>query len=40
MEVATGYVKAIVNLELGDDGDYSETYNYAVGESTEPGSTF
>jgi cell division protein FtsI (penicillin-binding protein 3) len=40
MEVTTGYVKAIVNLELGDDGDYSETYNYAVGESTEPGSTF
>jgi cell division protein FtsI (penicillin-binding protein 3) len=40
MEVATGDVKAIVNLELGSDGDYHETYNYAVGESTEPGSTF
>jgi cell division protein FtsI (penicillin-binding protein 3) len=40
MEVATGDVKAIANLELGDDGDYHETYNYAVGESTEPGSTF
>ena len=40
MEVATGDVKAIANLELGTDGGYHETYNYAVGESTEPGSTF
>jgi cell division protein FtsI (penicillin-binding protein 3) len=40
MEVATGDVKAIANLELGSDGGYHETYNYAVGESTEPGSTF
>jgi cell division protein FtsI (penicillin-binding protein 3) len=40
MEVATGDIKAIANLELGGDGGYHETYNYAVGESTEPGSTF
>ena len=40
MEVETGDIKAIVNLEIGNDGDYHETYNYAVGESTEPGSTF
>jgi cell division protein FtsI (penicillin-binding protein 3) len=40
MEVATGDVKAIANLELGDDGEYHETYNYAIAESTEPGSTF
>jgi cell division protein FtsI (penicillin-binding protein 3) len=40
MEVATGDIRAIANLELGGDGDYHETYNYAVGESTEPGSTF
>ena len=40
MEVETGDIKAIANLELGKDGDYSETYNYAIGESTEPGSTF
>jgi cell division protein FtsI (penicillin-binding protein 3) len=40
MQVATGDVKAIANLELQDDGGYRETYNYAVGESTEPGSTF
>ncbi len=40
MEVETGDIKAIANLELGTDGGYHETYNYAVGESTEPGSTF
>ena len=40
MEVATGDVKAIANLEIGSDGDYHETYNYAIAESTEPGSTF
>ena len=40
MEVSTGDIKAIANLELGSDGDYHETYNYAIGESTEPGSTF
>ncbi|MCX6325522.1 MAG: penicillin-binding protein [Bacteroidia bacterium] len=40
MEVATGDVEAIANLELGSDGNYHETYNYAIGESTEPGSTF
>ena len=40
MEVSTGFIKAIANLGLQSDGDYHETYNYAVGESTEPGSTF
>lgn len=40
MEVKTGDIKAIANLELGEDGNYYESYNYAVGESTEPGSTF
>ena len=40
MEVKTGDIKAIVNLQLGRDGAYHETYNYAIGESTEPGSTF
>ena len=40
MEVSTGDIKAIANLEIGSDGGYHETYNYAVGESTEPGSTF
>lgn len=40
MEVATGDIKAIANLGQKGDGTYGETYNYAVGESTEPGSTF
>lgn len=40
MEVATGEIKAMVNLELGSDGEYYESYNYAVAERHEPGSTF
>lgn len=40
MEVKTGAIKAIANLSRDDDGDYWEYYNYAIGESAEPGSTF
>ncbi|MEM9856795.1 MAG: penicillin-binding protein [Bacteroidota bacterium] len=40
MEVATGEVKAIVNLERNKSGYYYERYNYAVGGLIEPGSTF
>lgn len=40
MEVETGNIRAIANLEQDGNGNYSETYNYAVAESTEPGSTF
>ena len=41
MEVATGKILAIANLRItGEDGGYSEQYNYAIGESTQPGSTF
>jgi len=40
MEVKTGKVKAIANLSRDEDGNYSEKYNYAIGEATEPGSTF
>lgn len=40
MEVKTGYIKAIANLSLSGDSTYTESYNYAVGEATEPGSTF
>jgi len=40
MEVQTGDVKAIVNLERDKEGRYRELYNYGIGESTEPGSTF
>ena len=40
MEVATGEIKAIVNLGKDESGNYRELYNYALGESIEPGSTF
>jgi cell division protein FtsI (penicillin-binding protein 3) len=40
MEVKTGKIRAIANLGKNEDGDYTENYNYAIGESTEPGSTF
>ncbi len=40
MEVETGAIKAIVNLKRIKDDQYAEVYNYAVGERTEPGSTF
>lgn len=39
MEVATGEIKAIANLRRSSLGFYFEDYNYAIGESTEPGST-
>lgn len=40
MEVETGEIKAIANLTKVSDGVYTEKYNYAIGLSTEPGSTF
>jgi cell division protein FtsI (penicillin-binding protein 3) len=40
MEVSTGYIRAIANLGKTGDSTYDEIYNYAVGESSEPGSTF
>ncbi|MBN2173237.1 MAG: transpeptidase family protein [Bacteroidales bacterium] len=41
MEVETGEVKAIANLTRDPKtGTYKELYNYAVGWSIEPGSTF
>jgi cell division protein FtsI (penicillin-binding protein 3) len=40
MEVETGDIRAIANLESSGDGSYHESYNYAIAESTEPGSTF
>ena len=40
METKTGKIKAIANLGVIKDSSYAETFNYAVGEATEPGSTF
>lgn len=40
MEVATGKIKAMANLGRDAEGGlYYEKYNYAIGESAEPGST-
>jgi cell division protein FtsI (penicillin-binding protein 3) len=40
MEVSTGQIKAMANLGRDrDGGPYYEKYNYAIGQSTEPGST-
>ena len=40
MEVETGDVKAIVNLEKCSDGVYRERVNHAVSDMLEPGSVF
>ena len=40
MEVQTGDVKAIVNMEKGGDGVYRERLNNALGYRCEPGSVF
>ena len=40
MEVATGEVKAIVNMTKGNDGKYYEMNSNAISEMREPGSTF
>lgn len=40
MEVKTGAIRAIANIGKNSNDKYWETYNYAIGESTEPGSTF
>lgn len=39
MEVKTGAIKAIVNLDR-DGEHYYEAFNHAIGDATEPGSTF
>ena len=40
MQVQTGEIKAIANLKRVAPGVYNEAYNYAIGDATEPGSTF
>lgn len=40
MEVATGKVRAMVNLRRNEEGQYVDAYNYALKDATEPGSTF
>ena len=40
MDVKTGAIRAMANLGRTKKGNIWETYNHAVGSSTEPGSTF
>lgn len=40
MEVQTGEIKALSNITRRSDGSLVEDYNYAIGMSMEPGSTF
>ncbi|WP_422008752.1 penicillin-binding protein [Roseivirga pacifica] len=40
MEVKTGEIKAISNLQKTASGRYAESYNYAVQGTNDPGSTF
>lgn len=40
MEVRTGAIVAIANLTRVGPDQYEERYNYAIGDRTEPGSTF
>jgi cell division protein FtsI (penicillin-binding protein 3) len=39
MDVKTGFVKAMVNLERAVDGNYYESFNHAIGTREVPGST-
>lgn len=39
MEVSTGAIRGIVNMKKKPNGGYDESYNYAIREATEPGST-
>ncbi len=38
MEVKTGAIRAIANMKKTSGGGYDESYNYAIGDATEPGS--
>ncbi len=40
MEVETGKVRALVNLKRTESGEYEDSYNYALKDNIEPGSTF
>lgn len=40
MEVKTGAIRAIANMKKNSNGGYDESYNYAIGDATEPGSVF
>lgn len=39
MEVKSGAIRAIANLRKDKNGEFDESYNYAIADATEPGST-
>lgn len=40
MEVRTGKIRAIANLDRYEDGSFGESFNHAIGTKMDPGSTF
>lgn len=40
METATGKVRAMVNLQRNEKGEFVDSYNFAIKDNIEPGSTF
>ncbi|MDD2490713.1 MAG: penicillin-binding protein [Bacteroidales bacterium] len=40
MEVETGAIRAITNMKKMSNGEFDESFNYAISQATEPGSTF
>lgn len=40
MEVKSGAIRAIVNMKKMKNGTFDESFNYAIGQPSEPGSTF
>lgn len=40
MDVKTGFIKAMVNLQKGEDDEYYESFNHAIATKEVPGSTF
>ena len=39
MEVKSGAIRAMANMKKGKNGEFDESYNYAINSATEPGST-
>jgi len=40
MDVKSGAIRAIANMKKDSNNNFDESYNYAIGHATEPGSTF
>ncbi len=40
MDVKTGAIRAMANMKKDKNGNFDESYNYAIAEANDPGSTF